>query len=238
MIKFLKDQPIAFIEREKILVVSELHLGFEHELMKSGIVIPPQAEKFVKIIRKAMNKTKAKKLLIIGDVKHKVPGISSREIKEIPKFFSRFENPIVVKGNHDANLEKIISAKIHGSKGMRIGKFGFFHGNAWPEREIFKCDYLFASHLHPSIQIVSEFGLKSMHRVWVKTKIDKRIIEKKFGMIKTGKLNLIVMPAFNPLVGHMVLNSPKVKLSSPLKSFLKEAEIYLLDGTFFGKLKF
>lgn len=238
MIKFLRNQPIAFIENEGILVVSELHLGFEHELMRSGIIIPPQSEKFAKIIRKSMRRTKAERLVIIGDVKHRVPGISYREMKEIPKFFSFFEDPIVVKGNHDANLEKIVQTKVYGTKGVRIGDFGFFHGNAWPEREIFKCDYLFASHLHPSIQIVSEFGLRSVHRVWAKTRIDGRIVREKFKMRKTGRLNLIVMPAFNPLIGHMALNSKDVKLSNPLKAFLKEAEIYLLDGTYFGKLNF
>ena len=106
MIKFIKDLPLAFIEKRKILVVSELHLGFEYELAKSGIIIPSQAEKFARIIKRVQKKVGAKKLVVIGDVKHTVPGISSKEMSEIPKFFSYFKNVFVVKGNHDAGIEK------------------------------------------------------------------------------------------------------------------------------------
>ena len=49
---FIKNFPVAFLKEEKCLVLSELHLGIEHEFFQSGIVIPSQAKKFAKIINK------------------------------------------------------------------------------------------------------------------------------------------------------------------------------------------
>lgn len=230
MIKFLKNLPIALVN--KTLVLSELHLGFEKEFHKNGIVIPSQTEKFAKIIKKACLETGAEKLVIVGDVKHKVPGISLKEFKEIPKFFNflkKFVEIIVVKGNHDAEIEKILDVKIFGSRGLKIGKLGFFHGHAKPSKELMSCDYLFAAHLHPCIQI------SRILRIWIKAKIKKEKVRKDYRIKKTGKLNLIILPAFNPFLGGTILNKEKPNLFG-LVDF-NDAEIYLLNGTFLGKMK-
>ena len=235
---FIKNFPVAFLKEEKCLVLSELHLGIEHEFFQSGIVIPSQAKKFAKIINKLIKKTKAEKLIIVGDVKHKIPGISLRERYEIPKFFSLLNDIdiIIVKGNHDAGLEKILhEIKIFGSKGFRINKFGFFHGHAWPDKRLMSCEYLFASHLHPCVEMGKvKFNIQ---RVWIKTKVNVEKIKRKY-RIKDKKPNLIILPAFNNLVGCLAINKKFDKISGVLKNFIdkKNSQFFLIDGTYLGNL--
>ena len=246
-IKFIRDYPALFVPEERILVITDLHLGLEHELFKAGIVIPPQAEKFKKITDFLIKTTKAKNLIILGDVKHKVPGTSFREMKEIPKLFSYLIEKVkvvCVKGNHDDNISSLLpkEVKIYSSRGFRIGKYGFFHGHAWPSKKLMGCDYLFMGHVHPSIEFKDNFGYRNIEQVWVKGKLDENLVKNKYKIKKTGKLETIILPTFNKLLGGIAINKVKSKeLIGPIlaSNFLdvKKAKAYLLDGTYLGKLE-
>jgi len=120
-IKFITNQPAAFIQEEKALVIAELHLGLEHDLFKKGITIPPQREKFQERLNEISKITRAKTLIILGDIKHKVPGMSKIEEKELSKFLDWLKENfkvILVKGNHDDEIEEVIprEIKVYGSK--------------------------------------------------------------------------------------------------------------------------
>ncbi|MEM5766285.1 MAG: metallophosphoesterase [Candidatus Aenigmatarchaeota archaeon] len=244
-IKFITNRPAAFIQEEKALVVSELHLGLEHELFKKGITILPQREKFQQDLERLSKITKAKTLIIIGDIKHKVPGMSIREEKELPKFFDWLKEKfkvILVKGNHDAEIDQIVpkGIKVYGSRGLKLGKYGFFHGHAWPSKRLLKCDYIFLAHLHPTIEFKDKFGFRNIEQVWVKGKIDLKKVRKKYKLKKTGELNVIIMPTFNQMLGSMniskLVESEESGIISKLMN-LENSKIYLLDGTFLGRLK-
>ena len=244
--KFITDYPALFINEIKTLVITDLHVGVEYELTKSGIRIHKQIEKFLHIISKLSKLTNASQLIILGDVKHKVPGMTIQEIKDIPKFFEQlktiFKKVIVAQGNHDADLHYILpdGVKLYGSKGFRIGKYGFFHGHAWPSKRLIKCDYLFMGHIQPSIEFKDKLGYRSRQQVWLKGKLNQDVIKKKYKVTSTGKLNIIIFPAFNRLLGSSNVAS-KEGMSGPLltsKSMnLDEMRTYLLDGTYLGMLK-
>src|SRR5437867_4156312 len=161
-VKFITDHPAAYIAELRTLVVSDIQIGLEHELYQQGIVIQPQAEKFAELLNKLAKRTKAKKLVILGDLKHKVPGISFRETGQVPKFFEKIslKKIILCKGNHDTELEALIPnyVKVYGSQGCHIGKYGFFHGHAWPSKRIMQCDFLFMGHFQPGIEFRDNFG--------------------------------------------------------------------------------
>jgi metallophosphoesterase superfamily enzyme len=73
MVFILKNRPIAFVKELSLLAITDLHLGIEFELRKKGINIALQSEKFLKILEEAKKETNAKRIVVIGDVKHKVP---------------------------------------------------------------------------------------------------------------------------------------------------------------------
>src|SRR3989338_6445317 len=105
---FLKNYPAMKIK--DCLIVADLHLGITKDIYDSGIVMPRQAKKMAERLNKLKKLTRTKKLVILGDVKHKVPGFSVMEKYELEKFFSalKFREIIILKGNHDGNIEKMI----------------------------------------------------------------------------------------------------------------------------------
>ena len=242
-IRFLVGKPIAYISKIKSFVITDLHIGIEHELYKHGIFVPSQAETFASLLKESLETMDVKRLIILGDVKHEIPRASKRELKEIPKFFSLvkdfFDEIIITKGNHDGNLEKILPkyVKVYDSHGFKIKNYGFFHGHAWPEKKLFQSDWLFMGHLQPAIELKDLFGYKLVERVWLKGKLLAEKI-KDLG-IKTGKLNLIIVPSFNPLAGSLIINK-KIETDSFITKIanLRSFDVYLLDGTHLGKLSF
>jgi hypothetical protein len=246
--KFIKNFPALFIEEIKTLVIADLHVGIEYELYKSGIKIPSQVKEMKKTIENLIKQTKAKRFIILGDVKHDVPGVSYQEMKEIPNFMKDLSERIKVDicvGNHDTYIKELSSEeiKIHGSDGFKIKRFGFLHGHAWPSKKLLSCDYLISGHTHPVIQFTDKFGYRIIEPVWIKNRIDKEKIKKIYKVETIGKLEFIIMPAFNHLLGGTPINVKRNndELLGPLlkNNFvdMDESEIYLLDGTYLGKLK-
>ncbi|MBI4010107.1 MAG: metallophosphoesterase [Candidatus Aenigmarchaeota archaeon] len=244
-IKFVANYPAAFITDKKLLVISDLHIGLETQLLHSGIKIHKQIEKFKEIIDKLIDLTNAKTLIILGDIKHKVPGAYFQELKDIPKFLEYLSAKVkvhVIKGNHDDGIKLMIptGVKLHGSRGFKFGNYGFFHGHAWPSKKLLQCDYLFMGHLQPAIEFRDKLGYRSRQQSWLKIKLNQVAITNKYKIKKTGKLNLIITPAFNSLAGSLNVIGDK-ELTGPLLAnnaiILEDAAVYLLDGTCLGDIK-
>ncbi|MEM5853560.1 MAG: metallophosphoesterase [Candidatus Aenigmatarchaeota archaeon] len=241
-IKFLRNRPAVFLKEEKALVIAELHLGVEYEFFKKGVIIPSQREKFQEEVEKIKKLTKADKLVIVGDLKHKVPGITLREEKEIPKFLDWLKENFevfVTKGNHDAEIEKIVprGIRVYGSRGFKLGNYGFFHGHAWPSRRALSCDYIFTAHLHPGIIFKDKLGSISYEQVWIVGEMREEIKEK-YGLKKGS--NIVVIPTFNKLLGNIdLLKILEEEASGVLNKLieLENSKVYLLDGTFLGEVK-
>jgi hypothetical protein len=247
MVRLITDYPAAFIPEKKALVIAELHLGLEYQLYKSGITIPAQGETFRQTIDKLIEQTKAKTLIIVGDVKHKVPGATIREDKEIPKLLNYLKEKVkivLIKGNHDDRIEGIVPAgvKVYSSRGLKLGEYGFFHGHAWPSKKLMQCNYLFIAHIHPAVEFKDKFGYRSVLHVWLKGQLNKKLVKKKFKINKTGKLITIVLPTFNNILGGVAVNRvAKEEVIGPLlknKVFdIDSSKAYLLDGTYLGAVK-
>ena len=246
--KFIKNFPALFIEEIKTLVVADLHIGIEYELYKSGIKIPSQVAEMKKNIFDLIKQTKTKRFIILGDIKHDVPGVSYQEMREIPVFMKDLSERIKVDvclGNHDTYIKELSpeEIKIHTSEGFKIGKFGFIHGHAWPSKKLLLCDFLISGHTHPIVQFTDKFGYRIIEPVWIKNKVDREKMKKRYKVETIGKLEFIIMPAFNRLLGGTPVNLKRNndELLGPLlkNGFVNidESEIYLLDGTYLGRLK-
>ncbi|MDD5417128.1 MAG: metallophosphoesterase [Candidatus Aenigmarchaeota archaeon] len=232
--RFLTERALLI---DKTLVIADLHIGMESALYHSGISIPSQIQKLENKINKLSKQTKAKQLIILGDLKHKVPGTYYQESIEIPAFLERLSEKlevIVVKGNHDADLHNISDVKIISSKGIKIGNYGFVHGHAWFSKKLLDCEYLIMGHVHPAV----EFKGRMKEHCWIKAELDTKAIEKKYKK-KCKIKEIIIMPAFNPIIGGMAFNKENYTLMGPIMNVIKleESKVYLLDGTYIGKLK-
>lgn len=243
-IKLLTNYPVVFIPDKKILVISDTHIGIEYDFSKAGIRIHKQIEKFKDILDKLIEITNAKSLVILGDVKHKVPGVSMQELRDIPKFLEYLSTKVkvfITKGNHDDFLESIVpkGVKVYGSRGFKIGKYGFLHGHAWPGKKLIECDYLLMGHMQPSIEFRDKMGYTSRQLVLLKGKINTEAIKKKYKVRSTGKLDVVILPAFNQFVGSLNVMK-RDDVTGPFSNDvlnLDKMKVYLLDGTYLGILK-
>jgi len=245
VVRFVVNQPAVYLTDVRILAIADVQIGLEHELYKKGVFIHAQVDRFLRTLDRLIKKTGAKKLVIVGDLKHTVPGTSLREDRELMRFFSHLTRKVkivLVKGNHDTSIKGVVpeSVEVHESGGVKIGRYGFFHGHAWPDKSLLSCDQLFMGHLQPGVEFSNEIGYRSTERVWLRARLDKEMIKKKYGLRKTGDLRLTIIPAFNKLLGSAPVNRmDREDYRGPFADgslSLKEADVYMLDGTFVGKL--
>ncbi|MBU5687947.1 MAG: metallophosphoesterase [Candidatus Aenigmatarchaeota archaeon] len=245
-IRFVFNEPALYIDDIDALVIGDLHIGFEYELGKSGINIPAQIREMLKKIDKLLKQTKAKHLIILGDVKHQVPGVNYLEERDIPKFFDSLKDKVKISvclGNHDTFLKDMLpeDIEVYDSKGFKIKIYGFFHGHAWPKKELLESRYLITSHIHPTLLFVDKLGHRIIEPVWIKCILNKEKIEEKFN-VKPRRIELLVMPAFNKLLSGSNINVSKIKKEfiNPVMNEMidkDKCELYLLDGTYLGRLK-
>jgi len=222
-----------FFPKQKILVLTDLHLGYEEALLKQGTFLPRfNFEDSVKKLIKIFETTgKLDKIIILGDLKHEFGVISQQEWNEVIKMLSFFSENckeiILLKGNHDNILGPIARWKnltVQDSFFLEKEKILFLHGDKIPvNKEFKKAETIVIGHEHPAVTL---------------TEGVKREKFKCFLKGKYGKKTLIVLPSFN--ITTEGTNLLKEKLLSPfLKQNLDNFEVWVVaDKTyFFGKLK-
>jgi putative SbcD/Mre11-related phosphoesterase len=236
MITPLTPYPAALFEIEKarIMVVADLHIGWEVALSKEGIHVPTQTPKLLAKLVELISKFKPERLLILGDIKHSVATAEKAEWHDVPDFFSELKKHIdsikIIRGNHDGNLEPLLpeTTEILPSTGIVLGDNGFFHGHRWPSPSLLKCKTLVMGHVHPVVAFRDPSGFRVTKQVWVKarcykTELTRTLLQrhkKKFekspeqGLfehygIKARTSELFIMPSFNDFLGGRPLNERK-----------------------------
>jgi putative SbcD/Mre11-related phosphoesterase len=265
MFKPLAPYPAALVtaEKKRLMVIGDLHIGWEMALSEQGIHVPSQMPKLLAKLQALVSTYKPETLLILGDLKYSVAKADMGEWHDVPDFFEglrdRVKEIYVVRGNHDGNIEPLLpgNVTILPSTGFVFGEFGFFHGHRWPSPELLKCETLVMGHVHPIVVFRDPAGFRITRQVWVKApcnglelahilrqkyrvKPDKPGTERRKPKVK----QLFIVPSFNEFLGGRPLNDriPKkpVVVGPVLRSSvvdLEEAEVFLLDGTLLGTLR-
>jgi hypothetical protein len=221
--KLIKDERAMLFD--DFLIVADLHIGYEKALAESGYNIPNQSENFAKKIIELKQKTGAKKLILLGDIKYQIPKIAYAEKYDVPNLFRKlskeFDEIIITKGNHDGNIERMIhedNVKIVND--YVVGNVGFTHGHRLPGEELMQCKTIVMGHIHPTFKFRDSLGVRHNYPCWLYGKLKKG---KKF---KDSKIeNVIVVPCFNPYF------SGYQHFMGPLSKSMRIDEIYLLDLT-------
>jgi len=234
----------------KALVIADLHLGAEHDYRSAGIRMPSRTPDVGKKLEALIRKTRAKRLVILGDVKHRVPGISFQEGREVPQLLGRLSEKVsveVVPGNHDGWLEKLCpNITMHPSGGIRLGNFWLTHGHAWPSDMAMKADAIIIGHNHPQVEFRDRLGTVWREKAWVRVPLRRKLLQKHYNKSSIQKSipELLLMPAFGELVGGWAVNRPNDdgKLVGGLGPITKCADMkhalaFMLDGTFLGEIR-
>jgi putative SbcD/Mre11-related phosphoesterase len=192
--------------------------------------------------------------------KRELPTLFEVLLREVPKID-------VTRGNHDGNIQDLATKDvvIHSSKGIILGddfKVAIFHGHAWPNPKALEANLLVAGHNHPTVLLKTPLGIRMTQRAWVKgvaepSKLAKAFLEQdgfKYDgdpisafnekyEANIGSPEIILMPTFNDLLGGLPVNgeAPQSLLGPMLRRNamnIDDFEVFLLDGTFLGKVGF
>ncbi|MBI4174872.1 MAG: metallophosphoesterase [Candidatus Aenigmarchaeota archaeon] len=222
---FMKNEPVMKVG--KYLVIADVHIGITHDLWKAGVSLPNQVRKMADKLNKLKRLTGAKGLIIVGDLKHKTVGISYQERREVPEFLAalKFKKIIIVKGNHDGFIEKLVDDKrVIVRKSFSVGDYIFTHGHRNVKTTK---DKIVIGHNHLCVKFRDDVGATYNEPVWVRGKVRQKDAK---GVMRSK--TIIIMPAFNDLCGYFVVN--KGTFNGPIAGKMKNPKIYLLDGTDIG----
>ncbi len=234
------DAPALVMKGDKKWVcVADLHIGIEVQLRRAGFNIPSQTPKILAGIESLL--AFADRLLILGDFKHRIPGPSYKEDREIPpmlrKLLERYHEIMIVAGNHDGGLANILPSEIKAvsGPGTLIEDVGVMHGHVWPSEDAMRGRKLLMGHIHPSVLLTDSLGTRTNVKCWLRAGLRrKRILER----YDACPAELVVVPSFSPLLTGTPVNSSSESKMGPLfKNELvdrKSVDVYLLDGTNLG----
>src|SRR3989344_8917534 len=104
---------------DKILVMSDFHIGYEEALNKQGIFVPRfQFKEIMQRLEGIFSRLKGRKIesiVILGDLKHEFGTISDQEwrhtLQLLDYFSAKAKETILIKGNHDTILGPIASKR-------------------------------------------------------------------------------------------------------------------------------
>jgi putative SbcD/Mre11-related phosphoesterase len=208
------DLPGLVLKNRGILVVADLHIGYEQALQRQGIYIPRSTYvKTKQAMSEMIEKARPEKIVILGDVKHEFGVPSSQEwveVKDLLRWLLDMGLKVhVVRGNHDNYIIAILKKfgiELHYPV-MVEDSYVMVHGHEPLEEVPEGAEVLLMGHEHPAITVRDSLGVK-----------------RKFKCFLRGSwrgLLVVVLPALSPLASGSTMNEcPQGLLLSPM---LKES---------------
>ncbi|HVM45950.1 MAG TPA: metallophosphoesterase [Candidatus Thermoplasmatota archaeon] len=228
------------IPDEATVVVGDLHVGLETELRAKGVNLPSQTERMRARLLTLLHATAARRLVVIGDLKHRIPFSTRQEARELPYFFAQFPAHVeLVPGNHDVDLEGLLAVETHPSDGILVGDVALLHGHTWPSPDIMRVSTVVTCHNHPAVMLMDELGHRHKEACWVRAPFRPAARERYPALPEDAQL--IVMPAFNELTGGTAFNAREgEKLLGPLFGNglvdVDAARLWTVDGVDLGTI--
>jgi uncharacterized protein len=216
-----------WIKKEKVLIIADLHMGYEEALAKDGFLVVQTMFKEIEKEIKELLKLKPKLIIINGDLKHEFGSISNQEWTDslaILDLLLKESKVILVKGNHDTILEPIAR-----KRNLEIVDYYILDGIAilHGQKIFFECldkkiKTLIIGHDHPAVSLREGVKYEKFKCFLLGNYQDKKII---------------VMPSFFTInEGSDILQE---KMLSPFLKDLKNFEVFIVGDKIykFGKVK-
>ncbi|PIZ50735.1 phosphoesterase [Candidatus Woesearchaeota archaeon CG_4_10_14_0_2_um_filter_33_13] len=209
-----------WIKKEQILIIGDLHLGYEEYMQKKGIFLPKfQIQEITKRLQKIIQKTKPQIIIINGDLKHEFGKVLSQEWEDVLQlidFLTKNSKEIIlIKGNHDKILGPIaLKRNIKVLEKYEVDNILIVHGDKTiPTTK----KRVVIGHEHPAI-VLKDHGKVEKFKCFLKGKYKQK--------------ELIVMPSFNPLLeGTDIL---KEKLLSPYLKDVSKFQVFVVGEEIFN----
>lgn len=233
--RFITNEPAIF--HKGAMIIGDTHFGMEEKLKQQGIYNEHFTDMMVERIKKLIRMTKAKKLIILGDAKDKITVVDEKT-KQAFQELEEIIDITVVRGNHDGGIE-MVCKDVKPSEGFVFENLGLVHGHSWPSEEVMHCEYIVSAHQHPQIEFIDRSGKRHTEIAWLVFSANKTNIKKVYKKFNE-KLQLILMPSFNPLAGKTLKYDDNEHLGPLFKNKLfkyNDAISYRLNGVCIGRLK-
>ena len=236
--RIIDSEPALIVEeKRKNLVISDLHIGFEHKFSSNKNTVRKNSSinEIISNVTKIIKKENPDTLILLGDVKSSIQSITNSEWKDVPYFFEEIKKSleiILIPGNHDSNIDKLIPSDVTviSSKGMIIDDVLLTHGHTMPSKNYSSVNNIIMGHIHPVY--FDKNSLLNGERIWISIKTDKS----KIFPSTRGELNITIVPSFNPYF-YATEKKYYKKSISPIVEKIKDstmAKILTLDGTIIG----
>lgn len=227
-----------FVPSKKILIIADVHIGYEAELNKKGILIPRfQFREMIDRLGKIILKTEPETIIITGDLKHEFGTISEQEWRDTLRFLDFLRKSakkiILIKGNHDITLGQIARKR----NVEVLPYYSFTLGKKKSNKKIYVChgdailkniefsspDIIIIGHEHPTVSIGDAIR-RERYKCFLRGKWNRKV--------------LIVLPSMNLVTEGTDIQ--KERLLSPfLQQNLSNFDVYVVgeEVLHFGKLK-
>lgn len=144
---------------DNVLVVADMHLGYEAALEQEGLSIPRvQTRKIEQYLLRTIEEVRPSKVVVAGDLKHTFSRNLTQEWQDVARFVGALKGRVsleVVKGNHDNYLGIILSEYgIPFRREVRHSGVRIVHGH---EGTLDDAPTVMG-HIHPSIRLKDSIG--------------------------------------------------------------------------------
>ena len=249
---------VATVAAERVLLVADVHAGIEAGLRyERGVELDSRDDERRERIRSLIRQTDADRLVVLGDLAHRISAPAGDERSELSAFVDAVTELVpltLVEGNHDGGVAEAFADELdvigpaggvlHGHRtdadsDAGDARIGVVHGHTWPAPELLAADVVCMGHEHPQVRLEDSVGGSRAERAWLRGDIDPE------GFLNDGDdvgpargsdpPELVVFPAFNERSGGTWINVDGQSFLSPfLPEALESGEAYLLDGTRLG----
>jgi len=224
----------------RVLVISDLHIGIAYWLRSSDIAIDWYhiIKDIETELRDIVISNKVNSIVLLGDIKDNIYKMEKQDWNLIPNFLHSLAEiceVYLIPGNHDSRIALISPDNIHliGVKGMVLDDILLTHGHTFPSELRSNINKIIMGHIHPTF--FRENNILSGQKVWIFLKVKKEAI---FPSTK-GSLDIVLLPSFNRYVyGHG--RPRKGKINSPIlkkilkKEIIDKCLVVSIDGTIIG----
>jgi putative SbcD/Mre11-related phosphoesterase len=230
-------------KRQRYIVISDLHLGFEYQISIRGISIDGQGifEEMTTELYDLIKSNQIDAVILLGDLKSTIRSISKYEWHIIPqflKFISEITDIYLIPGNHDSNIRFLMPEDINvmSTKGMVLDDTLLIHGHTMPTIAKANIKRIVMGHVHPVF--LRPNSVINGQRVWIYLKIIKSAI---FPGTE-GDLDIVIVPAFNRYL-YAINERHYTKSISPIiakaikSNAIKQSMLISLDGSVVGDIE-